>query len=553
LSTVFALVSLDRQIDAPDGSIRIAPSGSAILITMTRPGPVGRAWGRIRQGGLGLVAGPRFARRLALSHSVDDFADAFINLALVGSLFFSVSIDASRSRILLYLVLTAAPLAVAAPLVGPALDRSRIGFRAAIVGSQLLRGVVSLALIGALLSLALYPLAFVVLISRKVYGLAKTALLTRMTDDRAEFLSADAHITRLGTAVGGLGVVTASVLLARESVTVMLLIAALLLVVASLISMGLPKPRSPALQFVSLPRLSDVVPAPVWWATVAVTAIRAAAGALTYLLAFAIKRGGDRWIFAAGLLVAGFGALVATFAAPRLHRRLEPDGVLVLAILVPGFVTAVGVVTIGNLGVLAIAFAIGLGNGIASRSIAVLQSSVPTLTRGRVIARSELVFQLATLIGASLAVGLAASPRPGFAVTSVVLLAGGVIYAHRNRRSLREQASRLMLGEQAPATDRSLPRALLIEAERLASLGAYRMAIVVADDAVQIALRRARTADARAAARWSELKGSIATVKASDDQPESELAVAVLSAAEEVVDEYAAPMRWTRLASRRRE
>jgi hypothetical protein len=516
---------------------------------MTRSWPVNRAWRSLRAGGLDLLVGPRFARRLALTHAVDDFADAFINLSLVGSLFFSVSLDASRSRILLYLLLTAAPLAIAAPLVGPALDRSQVAYRAAIVGSQLVRGLAALALIGALFSLALYPLAFVVLMCRRIYGLAKTALLTRMTEDRDEFLRADAHITRTGTAVGGLGVVAGGVLLARQSVTVMLLLAAVLFVLAALISKGLPRPAAPALQLASLPRLRDVIPAPVWWATVAVTAIRAAAGALTYLLAFAIKRGGDRWIFAAGLLVAGFGAMVATFVAPRLHRTLRSDGVLVLAILVPGVVTAIGVVSIGNHGVLAIAFAIGLGNGIASRSIAVLQSGVPTLTRGRVIARSELVFQVATLIGASLAVALAASPRPGFAVTSIVLLVTGVAYAHRNRQSLREQASRLMLGEQAPPIDRSLPRALLVEAERLASLGADRLAIMVADDAVQIAIRRAATTGAATGMPWTALSERIATVRAHDDQPESELVVAVLSAAQQVVSELTQPARRTGLVS----
>jgi hypothetical protein len=323
----------------------------------------------------------------------------------------------------------------------------------------------------------------------------------------------------------------------------MLAIAAVSLMIAALVAKDLPRPTPAALPFVSLPRLREVVPANVWWATVAVTAIRAAAGALTYLLAFAIKRGGgDRWIFAAGLLIAGLGAMLATFVAPRLHRRMQPDGVLILAILVPGFVTAVGVVSVGDLGVLAIAFAIGLGNGIASRSIAVLQSTVVTLARGRVIARSELVFQLATLMGASLAVGLAVSPRPGFAVTSIVLIASGLAYAHRNRRSLREQASRLMLGEEAPAVDRPLPRALLIEAERLASLGAYRMAVVVADDAVQIALRRVAVTDCSAAAqRWKALGERIATVKAHDDQPENELVVSVLNAAEEVVSNLGMP------------
>ena len=452
---------------------------------MGRPGLANR----FRSRSLELLIGPRFSRRLALTHAVDDFADAMINLSLVGSLFLAVSIDASRSRILLYLLLTAAPLAVAAPVLGPMLDRSRLGFRVAIAGSQVARAAVALAMIGFLLSVALYPLAFTVLICRKVYGLAKTALLAQMSDNRDEFLRADSHITRTGTLAGGLGVIVGGVLLAHGSAEAMLLVAAPLFLLAALISRGLPTPKS-ELIVGSAPRLNELVPTKVWRATIAVTAVRAAAGALTYLLAFAIKGGGDRWIFAAGLLIAGVGALVATFVAPRLHRRLEPDGVLVLTLLVPGVVTAISVTTIGNVGVLAIAFAIGLGNGVASRSIAVLQSTVATLAQARVIAHSELLFQLAGIVGAGLAVQLAPAPRPGLAVASIVMIAAGFVYAWSTRRSLREQATRMVLGDQAPAIHQELPNALLGEAERLASLGAYRMAIVVAESAVQVAGRR---------------------------------------------------------------
>jgi hypothetical protein len=39
-----------------------------------------------------------------------------VNLSQRGSLFYLVSLDASRSRIPLYLVLTAVPLAITAPL-----------------------------------------------------------------------------------------------------------------------------------------------------------------------------------------------------------------------------------------------------------------------------------------------------------------------------------------------------------------------------------------------------------------------------------------------------
>ncbi len=46
----------------------------------------------------GVRSRPALARRLALTHAVDDFGDAMINLSLVGSLFFSASLDAGPSH-----------------------------------------------------------------------------------------------------------------------------------------------------------------------------------------------------------------------------------------------------------------------------------------------------------------------------------------------------------------------------------------------------------------------------------------------------------------------
>ncbi len=489
-----------------------------------------------RAGAVEFVVGPRFARRLVLSHVIDDFGDAMINLSLVGSLFLSVSVDASRNRIMLYLLLTAAPLVIVAPVVGNVLDRTRYGCGIAISGSQVLRALVSLAMIGSLLTVALYPLAFLVLISRKVYALAKAALLSQMTDDPTELLRSDAHIARSGTVAGGIGTALGGVLLATGHVEAMLLVAAPTFVLAALVSRGLPRPAPPT-QLNLPPRLSEAIPARIWSATVAVTAVRAAGGALTYLLAFAIKRGGgDQWIFAAGLLAAGGGGLVANVLAPRIHRRTEPDAVLVAVLLVPGVVCALGVITIGNIGVLAIAFSIGLGRGVGTRAITILNATVPRLARARSIARSELLFQVASLTGALLAVQLASSPNAGFAASSVLLIAAGAGFGFRRRQILRHQAGRLLLGDHAPGVDVVLPEALVMEAQRLASLGAYRMAIVIASTAVDVLLEREPSrAQADAHAHWSNLRSRIAGVRSIEAQPAEALVVEVLTLAERLV------------------
>ena len=127
-----------------------------------------------------------------------------------------------------------------------------------------------------------------------------------------------------GPIVGGIGTVIGGVLLATGSVQAMLLIAAPAFLVAAFVSRKLPQP-APPIRTMSMPRLSEVIPRRIWSATIAVTALRAAAGALTYLLAFAIKRGGgDEWIFAAGLLAGGVGGLLATVLARRCTAGSSP-------------------------------------------------------------------------------------------------------------------------------------------------------------------------------------------------------------------------------------
>ena len=484
------------------------------------------------------VLGPKFARRLVVSHALDDFGDAMVNISLVGSLFLSVSVDASRSRVLLYLLLAAAPLLLVAPVLGNILDGTRLGYSLAISGSQVLRAVVAVVMLESLLTVALYPLTFLVLVSRKVYALAKASLLTHMTDDAGAFLRSDAHIARTGTVVGGVGTAVGGVLLATGHVEVMLLIAAGFFLAAAAVSRKLPQP-APAVRNRSVAGIREAIPARIWTATLAVTGVRAAGGALTFLLAFAIKRGGgDEWIYAAGLSAAGAGGLLTNVLASRIHSVLEPDWAIVAALLIPGVICAVGVVTIGNLGVLAIAFSIGVGRGVGTRAITILNATVPQLARARSIARSELLFQVASLFGAILAVQFAPTPSTGFAASSLVLVGAAVAFGSHQRRALRLQAAQLLLGDQAPAIDNSLPDALFAEAERLATLGAYRMAIVLSATAIDVLVEREpAVTSAPQYRRWAALQASILAVRTTDGQPKDGLVLDVLAAAEGVLDQ----------------
>src|SRR5687767_3042618 len=63
----------------------------------------------------------------ALVHMTSAAGDALVAIALADSIFFSLPIGEAKVKVALYLGLTMAPLALAAPLIVPLLDRG--GFR----------------------------------------------------------------------------------------------------------------------------------------------------------------------------------------------------------------------------------------------------------------------------------------------------------------------------------------------------------------------------------------------------------------------------------------
>jgi hypothetical protein len=64
------------------------------------------------------------------------------------------------------------------------------------------------------------------------------------------------------------------------------------------------------------------------------------------------------------------------------------------------------------------------------------------------------------------------------------------------------------------------------------------MALIVADDAVQVALHRDDPPSMTSVQTWSSFGAAIAEVKITDEQPDSALVVAVLAAAAQIVDEH---------------
>src|SRR3954470_20136354 len=107
---------------------------------------------------------------------VSSAGDALIAVALAGSQFLSVQPGEARNKVALYLLITMAPFALLAPLVGPTLDRFPHGRRIALGVTLLARGVLAYSLASNIDSLYLYPMAFGLLMLSRAFGVARSAV-----------------------------------------------------------------------------------------------------------------------------------------------------------------------------------------------------------------------------------------------------------------------------------------------------------------------------------------------------------------------------------------
>jgi len=180
---------------------------------LNRAGGAARSTGRaFRSGG---QAGGRASRRTAaLVHRVtgakgadrtglgtliemtaaSGAADAFVTVALAGTIFFSTSVDQARGKVVLFLIITMAPFAVLAPFIGPALDRIQQGRRFVLAGTMLTRGLLCYAMSANVKdSVTLLPAAFGILVLQKAGGVVKASVTPRLLPPGLSLVTANAR------------------------------------------------------------------------------------------------------------------------------------------------------------------------------------------------------------------------------------------------------------------------------------------------------------------------------------------------------------------------
>lgn len=394
--------------------------------------------------------------------TVANFAvDAAMAVALANTLFFAAATGESKGRVALYLLITIAPFAVIAPLIGPALDRLQHGRRVALAASFALRTALALVLIlnydgasGSYPSMVLYPCALAMMVFSKSFSVLRSAVTPRVMPPTIDLVRVNSRLTMFGLLGGTIagGAIAGGV----EFVCTHLfkLPGALFVVVAVTIagaslSMRIPRwvevtagevPATLSYRQDSEPlrrswhrEVSGALRQPLGrniitslWGN---CTIKVMVGFLFLYPAFVAKAhdaGGWAQVAILGVIgaAAGIGNFVGNFTSARL--KLGRPAVLVVRCTLAVSAVALAASVGGNLVLAAIATLVTSGaSAIAKASLdASLQNDLPEESRASGFGRSESTLQLAWVLGGAVGVLVYTELWVGFTAVTALLILG---------------------------------------------------------------------------------------------------------------------------------
>jgi MFS family permease len=399
--------------------------------------------------------------RLAWVHATSALGDALVAVALAGTLFFAVPVAAARPRVALYLLLTVAPFAVVAPLLGRLLDGRRGAGRLVLTSALLLRAALAYLAVPRTQSLLLYPLAFGLLVCSRVHGISRSALVPELAGPDRPLVAVNGRMARVAALGGTLGALLGVGLDRLLGGGAVLLASALAFAAGGVLALWLPAAaaRRAWAEESAEPEESPLdrraarltrPPSRVRLARTASASVRAVGGFSLFLLAFELRRQGVGTA-GLGLLLAGvgIGAVAGAFLLPRAARLLQEEGLVGAGLVVSGLTA---LLLAGRVGVASAALAgLAMGGGVAAARLgfeSLVQREVPPAGRGTAITRAETTFQLAWVAGAVVPVAIALPTGPALVAAGVACLAAATVYAAGLLRLSRRAARPSLAGHQ---------------------------------------------------------------------------------------------------------
>ncbi len=366
---------------------------------------------------------------------VNAAGDALVTVALAGSLFFAVPTGEARSKVALYLLITMVPFVLLAPVIGPVLDRFAYGRRTALAAICLARGMLAWQLAGSLDGVAVYPLALGLLMLSRSFGVARSAVIPRVTPRELTLVKVNSRISLVNVVAGavvaplGLGIAKIPYI----GYPWVLRICAIVYMTGVLLAFNLPKHVDSAAgekrAFLGTVRFHRDITGRLRRALgglpVALRAslvLRGLTGFLTFYLAFLLRTSGGNNLWLAGLAIcAGVGSGLGVFVGGRLGRR-RPEALLMLSLLMAAGGCLGAAVNYTKLTSLLAALLVTMASSTGKLGLdTIIQRDVAEDTRNSAFARSETAMQLAWVAGG--AIGLVEIPGTlGFAAASATVL-----------------------------------------------------------------------------------------------------------------------------------
>ncbi|MGW0043557.1 MFS transporter [Rhodococcus sp. NPDC003348] len=381
--------------------------------------------------------------------------DAAVAVALANTLFFSAATGEDKTKVALYLLITIAPFAVIAPLIGPALDRLQRGRRIALASSFALRTVLAVLLVFNFDSWALYPCALGMMVLSKSFSVLKSAVTPRVLPPDIDLVRTNSRLTVFGLIGGTIvaGGIAGAIAFAFHSTGVLWFTAAIT-VLGAYLSMRIPawvevtEGEVPATlayhgddavtEVITREQKETIAPdkrrQPLGRATITGLwgngTIRVLTGFLTLYIAFVAKSRTEHepWMQAAMLGLVGAAAGIGNFAGNATGARLKLGRPALVVLRCTAAVTVVAILVAFTDSLLTAALAAlvaSAASALAKVSLdASLQQDLPEESIASGFGRSETVLQLSWVIGGALGVLLPTEYWIGFTVVSVVLVLG---------------------------------------------------------------------------------------------------------------------------------
>lgn len=363
-------------------------------------------------------------------------SSAAMAIGLANTLFFSAATAESRTKVALYLLITVAPFALIAPVIGPALDRIQHGRRMALAVSCVGQGLLSIVMALHLNDWLLYPAALGTMVLSKSFDVLKAAVTPRVLPSGITLSKMNARLTLFGLVAatvfgaiasggaklfGSAGALWFTAALCLADAVLCLRIPAWVEVTQGEVPTTLlarpKKERQPLGRHVVL----------ALWGN---GTIRLFTGFLMLFPAFVIKTLEEHSPFMQLLLLGLVGAAagIGSFVGNAIGARMQfgkPDQVVIGCLA-----GAVGGAVVGAVFDSVTAAAIGallasVASALAKISLdATIQNELPEQSRASAFGRSETILQLTWVLGGAIGVLLPTVFWIGFTVISVMMAIG---------------------------------------------------------------------------------------------------------------------------------